>query len=68
MCPRPPQEPKRSLSGYDFSRLPDDFREADAQSVRAKLSEIRDTASEISARMARVFEQNKAPKSKEQER
>ena len=55
-------------SGYDFSRLPDDFREADAQSVRAKLSEIRDTASEISARMARVFEQNKAPKSKEQER
>lgn len=55
-------------SGYDFSRLPDDFREADAQSVRATLTEIRDTASEISARMARVFEQNKAPKSKEQER
>ena len=54
--------------GYDFSRLPDDFREADAQSVRATLTEIRDTASEISARMARVFEQNKAPKSKEQER
>ena len=55
-------------SGYDFSRLPDDFREADAQSVRATLTEIRDAASEISARMARVFEQNKAPKSKEQER
>ena len=56
------------VSGYDFSRLPDDFRDADPQSVRAALTEIRDTASEISARMSRVLEQNKAPKSKEQER
>lgn len=54
--------------GYDFGRLPDDFRDADPQSVRATLTEIRDTASEISARMARVLEQSKAPKSKEQER
>lgn len=55
-------------SGYDFSRLPDSFRESDPQSVRAALSEIRDTAGEISGRMARVLEQSKQPKSKEQER
>ena len=56
------------VSGYDFSRLPEDFREADPQSIRAALSEMRDTANTISGRMYRVLEQNKAPKSKEQER
>lgn len=55
-------------SGYDFSRLPDSFREHDAQGVRAALSEIRDTAGNISARMSRALEQNRQPKSKEQER
>lgn len=55
-------------SGYDFGRLPDSFRESDPQSVRAALSEIRDTAGEISGRMSRVLEQSKQPKSKEQER
>lgn len=55
-------------SGYDFSQLPDSFREGDAQSVRAALTEIRDTAGEISGRMSRVLEQNKAPRTKEQER
>lgn len=55
-------------SGYDFSRLPDHFREADPQSVRAVLSEIRDAAGGISERMHRVLEQSKQPKSKEQER
>lgn len=55
-------------SGYDFGRLPDSFRESDPQSVRAALSEIRDTAGEISGRMARVLEQSKQPKSREQER
>ena len=54
--------------GYDFSQLPDSFREGDAQSVRAALTEIRDTAGEISGRMSRVLEQNKAPRTKEQER
>ena len=56
------------VSGYDFSRLPEDFRVADPQSIRAALSEMRDTANTISGRMYRVLEQNKAPKSKEQER
>lgn len=55
-------------SSYDFSRLPDSFRESDAQGVRAALSEIRDTAGEISGRMSRVLEQSRQPKSKEQER
>lgn len=54
--------------GYDFSQLLDSFREGDAQSVRAALTEIRDTAGEISGRMSRVLEQNKAPRTKEQER
>lgn len=56
------------VSGYDFSRLPEGFRENDPQSVRAALTEMRDTANTISGRMYRVLEQNKAPKSKEQER
>ena len=56
------------VSGYDFSRLPEGFREADPQSIRAALTEMRDTANTISGRMYRVLEQNKAPKSKEQER
>ncbi len=56
------------VSGYDFSRLPDSFRDCDAQGVRAALSEIRDTAGDISARMSRSLEQNRQPKSKEQER
>lgn len=57
-----------NVSGYDFSRLPDDFREADPQSVRAALSEMRDAMNSISGRMARVLEQTKAPKAKGQER
>lgn len=55
-------------SGYDFSRLPDVFRESDAQGVRATLSEIRDAAANISGRMTRALEQNRQPKAKEQER
>ena len=54
--------------GYDFSRLPDGFRESDAQGVRATLSKIRDAAANISGRMTRALEQNRQPKSKEQER
>lgn len=56
------------VSGYTFDQLPEPFKEADPQGVRAALTEIRDTASEISARMFRVLDQNKAPKTKEQER
>jgi len=55
-------------SGYDFSRLPNTFRESDAQGIRSTLSDIREATGNISGRMSRVLEQNKAPKSKEQER
>lgn len=54
--------------GYDFSALPESLRESDPQAQRTALSEIRDTAAGISARMSRVLEQSKAPKSKGQER
>ncbi len=56
------------VRGYDFSALPENLRESDPQTQRAALSEIRDTAAGISARMSRVLEQSKAPKSKGQER
>lgn len=56
------------VSGYDFSQFPDSLREADAQGIREVLGEIRDTAHDISARMGRVLEQNRAPRGKEQER
>lgn len=56
------------VRGYDFSALPEHLRESDPQAQRAALSEIRDTAAGISARMSRVLEQSKAPKSKGQER
>ena len=56
------------VSGYDFSRLPDSFRDADPQSIRATLNEISDVAKDMTGRMNRVLEQNKAPKVREQER
>ena len=45
---------------YDFSRLPDTFAGMGAQDIRGELSAIRDTAADISARMAKVLEQGKA--------
>ena len=56
------------VHGYDFTGLPDNLRDSDPQTQRAALSEIRDTAANISARMSRVLEQSKAPRAKEQER
>lgn len=56
------------VSNYDFSRLPEHFRSGDAQSIRGSLTEIRDAAGNISARMSRALEQNRQPKSKGQER
>ena len=44
------------VSGYDFSTLPDSLREGDTQSQRAALTEIRDTAASISARMSRALD------------
>lgn len=62
------KEYRMDTGGYDFSRLPDGYRESDAQGVRATLSKIRDAAANISGRMTRALEQNRQPKSKEQER
>lgn len=56
------------VRGYDFTSLPENLRESDPQTQRAALSEIRDAAANISARMSRVLEQSKAPRAKEQER
>lgn len=56
------------VSGYDFSRLPDSFRDADPQSIRATLNEISDVAKDMTGRMSRALEQNKPPRTKEQER
>ena len=53
---------------YNFSRLPASFRECNPQQIRETLTEIRDTANQISTRMYRALEQNRAPKFKEQER
>ena len=53
---------------YNFSRLPASFRESDAQGVRAALTEIRDSANQISQRMYRALDQNRNTRGKEQER
>lgn len=52
------------VSGYDFSQLPLELRLDAPQGVRAILTEIRDTADQISLRMQRVL----SPKDKEQGR
>ena len=57
-----------STADYNFSRLPASFRESDAQGVRAALTEIRDSANQISQRMYRALDQNRNPRGKEQER
>ena len=56
------------VSSYDFTRLPTSFRESKPQEVRAALTEMRDAASGISARMSRALEQTRSPRGKEQER
>ncbi len=56
-----------SFSPADFD-IPKELSEAEPQEIRTELAEIRDTAYDISARMARSLEQNKAPRYKEQER
>lgn len=56
------------VSGYDFSRMPERFREAEPKDIRGELSTICNAAKEITGRMHRALEQTKAPKNKEQER
>ena len=52
------------VSDYDFSQLPLELRPDDPQGIRAILSEIRDTAEQISMRMHQVL----SPRDKEQGR
>ena len=56
------------VSDYSFENPADFLRTDDPQEIRTELSEIRDTAYDISARMARSLEKNKAPRQNEQER
>ena len=56
------------VSGYAFEAAADFLRTDDPQTIRAELTDIRDTAYDISARMMRSLEQNKAPRQSEQER
>lgn len=56
------------VSDYNFGTPSDLLHTDDPQEIRAELSEIRDTAFDISARMARSLEQSKAPRHTEQER
>lgn len=56
------------VSDYNFGNPSEFLRTDDPQEIRAELSEIRDTAYDISARMARSLEQNRAPRHTEQER
>ena len=56
------------VSGYTFETPADFLRTDDPQTIRAELTDIRDTAFDISARMMRALEQSKAPRHTEQER
>ena len=56
------------VSDYNFGNSSDLLRTDDPQAIRAELSEIRDTAYDISARMARSLEKSKEPRHNEQER
>lgn len=56
------------VSGYRFENPAGFLRCDDPQEIRAELSEIRDTAYDISARMARSLEKSKAARQNGQER
>lgn len=56
------------VRGYDLSGIKDVLAGKEPQEIAGELSDIKETASTISARMSRVLEQSKQPKSKEQER
>ena len=56
------------VSAYDFSRMPESFREADPKDIRAVLNEIGDVAKEVTGRMHRELEKAKAPRTNDKER
>ena len=53
-------------TSYEFKSMPANIRSMDAQAVRSELGVIRDTANEISSRMARALD--KTPRQQEHER
>ncbi len=56
------------VSGYDFSKMPERFKETAPKAIRAELSTVCDTAREITGRMHQALEKDKAPKNKDKER
>lgn len=56
------------VSGYDFTKMPERFKETEPRTIRAELFAICDTAKEITGRMHRALEQDKSPMNKERER
>jgi len=55
-----------SVEGFSFDRLPGEYGQMDAQSLRAEVGVIRDVAGEITADMNRLFAaQEKAQKNRE---
>ena len=53
---------------FAFEAPADFLRTDDPQTIRTELTDIRDTAYDISSRMMRSLEQSKAPRQSEQER
>lgn len=56
------------VSGYNFDNLPESLRNADPQTARAELAEIRDTLSTMTAKMTKAIEQTRSRDNKEQGR
>ena len=54
--------------GYDTNALKEVLKGKEKKEIANSLDSIKDTAKSISYRMSRALEQNKLPKSKEQER
>ena len=51
--------------GYDFSRLPDELKNAEPQTIRGELTDIRDTLQTMTGKMARTLEQSRTAAQKE---
>lgn len=56
------------ITGYDFSRMPEELKGMDEKARRTELNEIRDTFKAISTRMDKALEQTKSKDTKAQER
>ena len=51
--------------GYDFSRLPDELKNAEPQTIRGELTDIRDTLQTMTGKMVRTLEQSRTAAQKE---